>query len=302
MSVALPLETIFFGVWITLAVIGLCVAIQFYLNKIQWPQARGMGITMAIFAWMNAVYGIILFEGVYAVASVILDLPLLIDVALFVAILAMAAGVYLKLRGRPKFKSAAFVSLFLVPLSIPGLPAVAKLMPEAGKVAPAVVKIMPLTPAIQMPNKLVPADQIVNIPKSPINRKYAGRTYPLGKLPIGLQEKYPRSVYFKPNGYPDFTPYAKSVPRRFCLGAVCVPYKQKKFVIAGLNGNYPHDFHLANKAAGYDKTPSGFTWHHHEDGKTMILVPTDLHREVRHSGGAAILREKNKSRTTDGLQ
>ncbi|MCC8399132.1 MAG: HNH endonuclease [Rickettsia endosymbiont of Platyusa sonomae] len=34
------------------------------------------------------------------------------------------------------------------------------------------------------------------------------------------------------------------------------------------------------------------TWHHVEDGKTMQLVPEELHIKVRHTGGAALLREK----------
>ena len=41
------------------------------------------------------------------------------------------------------------------------------------------------------------------------------------------------------------------------------------------------------------KQPEGFedyTWHHSHDGKTMILVPTDLHKYVKHYGGDAITR------------
>ena len=34
------------------------------------------------------------------------------------------------------------------------------------------------------------------------------------------------------------------------------------------------------------------TWHHHQDGKTMFPVPTSLHKEIRHSGGAAIIEGK----------
>ena len=291
----LSIETTFFCVWLASAAIGLGLAVKLYRDKIKWPRARRMGINMAIFTWMNAIYGFVLFEGIYGVVSVILDLPLIVDVALFLAILGTAAGVYLKLRGKPKFRSAVFVSLFLVPLSIPGFSTAAKLMPAVGQVAPAIEKVVPLAPAIQRAaKKLIPPDPTVNNVKPPINGKYAGKIYPLDLLPIELQKKYPKSVSFKPNGYPDFTPYAKAVPKRLCLGVICVPYWKKEFEIAGLNGNYANDFYLANKAAGYDKTPAGFTWHHHEDGKTMSLVPTDLHREVRHSGGAAILREKNK--------
>ncbi|MFD3511050.1 HNH endonuclease [Nocardia sp. NPDC058666] len=34
--------------------------------------------------------------------------------------------------------------------------------------------------------------------------------------------------------------------------------------------------------------PRGYTWHHHEDGVTMQLVPNGIHDAVRHAGGVAI--------------
>ena len=37
---------------------------------------------------------------------------------------------------------------------------------------------------------------------------------------------------------------------------------------------------------------SWYTWHHVEDTETMLLVPRDLHETVRHTGGAAIVRER----------
>ncbi len=47
---------------------------------------------------------------------------------------------------------------------------------------------------------------------------------------------------------------------------------------------------LANKSAGLLKTPEGMTWHHHDDGETMMLVDEKLHDAVRHTGGDAITR------------
>ncbi|MDN8588362.1 hypothetical protein B2I21_27205 [Chryseobacterium mucoviscidosis] len=43
-----------------------------------------------------------------------------------------------------------------------------------------------------------------------------------------------------------------------------------------------------------NKPPDGYTWHHHEDGKTMILVNEDIHREFRHIGGQSTVNGKNK--------
>ncbi len=109
-----------------------------------------------------------------------------------------------------------------------------------------------------------------------INGEYAGKKYPSEKLRPDLQKKYPRSVNFDKNGYPDFSPYAK-----------------KRVEVKELNGNYANDFTLANKQAGFDRTPDGYTWHHHQDGKTMLLVPKDLHGAIRHTGGASKLRKSS---------
>lgn len=114
-------------------------------------------------------------------------------------------------------------------------------------------------------------------PRKPNNSKYAGKQYPPEKLPPKVREKYPDSVRFTEDGYPDFSPYA-----------------QKSVKVEGLTGQNANDFKLANQAAGLKRKPQGWTWHHHQDGKTMQLVPTDLHDAVRHSGGASILRNKNK--------
>jgi hypothetical protein len=51
------------------------------------------------------------------------------------------------------------------------------------------------------------------------------------------------------------------------------------------------DAQAANKAAGLAKTPEGFRWHHHEDGVTMQLVPTEIHAATGHTGGVAIIRD-----------
>lgn len=69
--------------------------------------------------------------------------------------------------------------------------------------------------------------------------------------------------------------------------------------------NNPKDFENANMAAKLTKDtdppiidlrrpPEGYTWHHHEDGKTMMLVDEDIHREFRHIGGQSKVNGKNK--------
>ena len=96
--------------------------------------------------------------------------------------------------------------------------------------------------------------------RKPINSKYAGGTHPSG-------------VEFSTRGFAVFGPHAVATVQ-----------------IEGLTGNYGKDSALANLAAGLASTPDGYVWHHVEDTKTMELVPQDIHNTVRHTGGAAVIR------------
>jgi hypothetical protein len=112
----------------------------------------------------------------------------------------------------------------------------------------------------------------------PANHVYAGEEFPRSALPAKYREK---GLRFKNTGYPDFEPYAKTLPNGETK--VHIDYQ----------GSRPRDFSAANKAAGYERTPEGWTWHHDEAelGK-MYLVPEDLHYAVRHSGGVAEYRHR----------
>jgi RHS repeat-associated protein len=74
-------------------------------------------------------------------------------------------------------------------------------------------------------------------------------------------------VPFDKAGYPDFSGVAKA--------EVKITQTQSR---AG-------DFRAANEAAGFKNTPEGYTWHHHQDGRTMQLVPRDIHSRTGHTGG-----------------
>jgi RHS repeat-associated protein len=50
-------------------------------------------------------------------------------------------------------------------------------------------------------------------------------------------------------------------------------------------GSRAGDVRAANEAAGFKSTPSQTTWHHHQDGETMQLVPRDVHAQTGHTGG-----------------
>jgi hypothetical protein len=105
-----------------------------------------------------------------------------------------------------------------------------------------------------------------NIPfingRKPINSQYAGSIHPSG-------------VKFNEQGFPDFSPYSKA-----------------QVDIKGLTGSYAKDAAMANKAVGLKRTPDGYTWHHVENAKTMQLISKDIHNGVRHTGGAAVLRNQ----------
>ncbi|WP_175282092.1 HNH endonuclease [Candidatus Odyssella thessalonicensis] len=110
----------------------------------------------------------------------------------------------------------------------------------------------------------------------PLNHESAGKVYSLEKLSKKLRQKYPHSVPFTGTGHPDFSRYAI------------------KKVDIKMTGKREADNKLANQAAGFSETPSGYTWHHHENGTTMQLVPRDLHNAIGHTGGVAIIKSKEK--------
>lgn len=59
-----------------------------------------------------------------------------------------------------------------------------------------------------------------------------------------------------------------------------------------MNGVQAHDNYHMNKQVFGDANgkPDGYTWHHLEDGETMILVDTKIHSKFHHQGGAHAIR------------
>lgn len=85
-------------------------------------------------------------------------------------------------------------------------------------------------------------------------------------------------VTYSKDGYPDFSPHTK-----------------KSVEILNMKGDHYHDFKAANKEIGLSgpKAPEGYTWHHHQNGTTMQLVPQGIHNVAEggfpHAGGVSIL-------------
>lgn len=120
--------------------------------------------------------------------------------------------------------------------------------------------------------------------------EYAGSTY---HFPEGSPQatKYPKGIPIDEKGYPDFSRYAKKTVR------FDEPSLEARAAGTCLTGNCYEDFKMANKAIGLKgaQAPAGYTWHHHQDMRTMQLVPQDIHSFMyggyRHSGGASLLRQ-----------
>lgn len=91
-------------------------------------------------------------------------------------------------------------------------------------------------------------------------------------------------VPFK-NGYPDFSKWSKGRMKFKDLDGTAKDFDKVYERVAKQKG-------LKNKTQGkkYLKD-NGLTPHHHQDGKTIELIPTALHKNVPHSGGASKLRK-----------
>jgi uncharacterized protein YukE len=103
-----------------------------------------------------------------------------------------------------------------------------------------------------------------------VNGGLAGRRHPVTGVP------------FRESGFPNFTQYADDAGK--ALG------KPTTVQVEGITGNRARDFALANKEAGFARTPKGYTWHHVEDCRHMQLVPTTVHRPTNHSGCVQLIQ------------
>ena len=155
-------------IWVTLGIIGLLFAINMFHNQLRWGAARYMGVTASIFGWMVFIYWLVLFEGVYGIASLILDWPIWVDILLFLLVLGLALFVYFKLLHREKFKPQLFASLFLLPLSIPGIHTTGKLLPKIPPVGTITndVPISRVKNAYPQSVRVADSDYIVGFPNT----------------------------------------------------------------------------------------------------------------------------------------
>lgn len=105
-------------------------------------------------------------------------------------------------------------------------------------------------------------------------------------------------IYFDKNGFPNFDEY--SLGNNFS-------YKPDGKVLTGgtsdltsatswLKAKYAKDpnVKITSNGTNIDVTIDGktntYTWHHYQDGKTLIPVLTSVHTNISHTGGAAIIQ------------
>jgi hypothetical protein len=118
----------------------------------------------------------------------------------------------------------------------------------------------------------------------PQKHAYAGKALPAEELPAKYHQK---GLSFTKEGYPDFEPHALQLPNG------------SKRVQIEYTGRRSADFTAANKAAKLGRIPDRYTWHHLEDGKSMMLVPKELHKAVKHSGGVSRYKHNTGAGTYD---
>lgn len=117
----------------------------------------------------------------------------------------------------------------------------------------------------------------------PRNSIYAGQRFPLEDRRPDLARKYPNSVEFDVEGFPDFSPYAVATVN---IGGLH-PSNSNSDIAAVSRTS---DFDAADRLSGWSepaRRAAHLTWHHVQDGRTLILVPTDLHEAISHHGGVA---------------
>ena len=152
------------------------------------------------------------------------------------------------------------------------------------------------------------------IKSNPINSQYAGKLYPKN---IEFAGKTYNGVPYDLNGFPDFRqfnlgsdikkPIYAKFPRMLMDGDVSDfkvanewLEKQKGAILNDLKASGATDITYANKSSSYvtvkyaDGSEVNFTWHHHQDCETMMLVKQDIHSPgvggVSHSGGRQVVQ------------
>ena len=117
-----------------------------------------------------------------------------------------------------------------------------------------------------------------------------------------IQQKFGKiSVCFDDFGFPDFRPYvSKFTSNTGQIIEAIIPIDMSE------TGDRAADFKAANKKLAFalglpentkfdkDVDDLGYTWHHHQDGTHMMLVPTGINGGINHAGGTSFAKKDLK--------
>lgn len=112
-----------------------------------------------------------------------------------------------------------------------------------------------------------------------------------------LHSRYPDGVYIDLHGFPDWTPYARTVvestdpPPGLAIDEVRVTDVLAANELCARTGDQ-----LWERRGPAVHTPAGWVWAHIARSRRLALVPASLHASFRHLGGVSTL-EVNRHRT-----
>ncbi len=107
-----------------------------------------------------------------------------------------------------------------------------------------------------------------------------------GTLPKIMKTSSGIDIIIDANGFPDFTNHVVSINGK------------KQYYEIDMQGNYTTDFSKSDALAGITeqyRIDNSLTWHHHQDGKTMMLIPRNINGGIRHTGGRAVVDHNSNS-------
>ena len=115
------ITTPFYILGLVSALLVLISVVTAFMGKPSWGQMRVMGVTLALFGWINALFYFAVFQSALGLISFILNFPIWIDIVFSLLLFIAGSIIFIQLSGRSTFKPAAFMAVVLVPLSISGV-------------------------------------------------------------------------------------------------------------------------------------------------------------------------------------
>ena len=147
-------------------------------------------------------------------------------------------------------------------------------------------------PAFAKDMQADPRKDFASADRTFINQKYEGMEHPVTGVPFERQTIEHEGKKIE-GVFPKFEATAEvRLPGESYLESDA---KQFNICNADLKQQIEHNPELKNKFDSkqleqieYGRTPSGYTWHHHQEPGRMQLISTDVHDKTAHTGGRSI--------------